>query len=262
MKNQKVLMAFCLAFSLTFCVNSMPIDEEVSGKDDVADLGKNEKDLSNKVEGEQGTKDEELSSPYSIFTPSSSFSSTTNSNTNDQIDEENNVLSPTHIETTKADDFEDDAKNVAIENENEEDLVDYGAENEEILKPLKYALKQIYIVLGSFLDENSLKMVLEGNDVKPRHLEKETLEASDSVLDKDNEAEDAVTESNQAPESELQPSEVISSQKEVADNEKLIKMLHLLKEGSTDTICFKEHTVHQQGIFELLKHLVQHMVVS
>nr|CAD2182136.1 unnamed protein product [Meloidogyne enterolobii] len=105
-------------------------------------------------------------------------------------------------------------------------------------------------------------MVLEGNDLKPKHLEKETLEASDSVLDKDNEAEAIAAETNQDKESDPQPSEVISSQKEVADNEKLIKMLHLLKEGSADTICFKEHNVHQQGIFELLKHLVQHMVVS
>jgi len=142
-------------------------------------------------------------------------------------------------------------------------LDDYGTENEEILKPLKYALKQIYIVLASFLDENSLKMILEGNDLKPKHLEKETLEASDSGLDKDNEAEAeaVVTESNQDPESDHQPSEVISSPKEVADNEKLIEILHLLKEGSAD-ICFEEHNAHQQGIFDLLKHLVQRMVVS
>nr|CAD2142412.1 unnamed protein product [Meloidogyne enterolobii] len=106
-------------------------------------------------------------------------------------------------------------------------------------------------------------MILEGNDLKPKHLEKETLEASDSGLDKDNEAEAEaiVTESNQDPESDPQPSEVISSQKEVADNEKLIEILHLLKEGSAD-ICFEEHNAHQQGIFDLLKHLVQRMVVS
>uniref|UniRef100_A0A914LFD0 Uncharacterized protein n=1 Tax=Meloidogyne incognita TaxID=6306 RepID=A0A914LFD0_MELIC len=107
-------------------------------------------------------------------------------------------------------------------------------------------------------------MVLEGDDLKPKHLKKETLEASDSGLDKDNEAENEAiaAESNQDPESGPQPSEVISSQKEVADNEKLIEILHLLKEGSAETICFKEHNVHQQGIFDLLKHLVQHMVVS
>ena len=64
----------------------MPIDEEVSGKGVVGEVdGKNEKEILTKVEGQQGTTDEEISSPYSIFTPSSSFSSTTNSNVSNII---------------------------------------------------------------------------------------------------------------------------------------------------------------------------------
>uniref|UniRef100_A0A1I8BFI1 Uncharacterized protein n=1 Tax=Meloidogyne hapla TaxID=6305 RepID=A0A1I8BFI1_MELHA len=124
-----------------------------------------------------------------------------------------------------------------------------NSDNEEILKPLKYALKQIYIVLSSFLDENSLKIMLEGTA-------SENDNDTEAPID---EIEAIVAESSKA--NEVHTSNGVSSPTKEKENEKLMKVLDNLKEGSVDSICPHEHTVHQGGVFKLLKHFVKNMVI-
>ncbi|KAF7634151.1 hypothetical protein Mgra_00006449 [Meloidogyne graminicola] len=174
-------------------------------------------------------------------------------NTSDLNEAEAEDLSLVRNENSNANNIENNGN---FDNGSKSVEIEYKENNEEILKPFKYAQKQILIVLSSLLDdENSLKTIFEKNDKMPKDKvfgNPEDLEVEKNTVENSEENE-PTSEANR-------PKAIVTA--EVSDNKKLVKILMEVKDGVFASFCPQGPSMSSTELFELLQNFVKKMISS